>query len=248
MTFLENHDTGSSQGHWRFPHHALEQGYAYLLTHPGTPSVFYDHFFHEKQLSHTIRRLMDLRRRNRIHCRSTVRRRPPAADPPPRALALPPPRSARRGVPAADQGPARPPCPAVPQVKILCAERDVYAAEIDDRLIMKIGPGDFGPNLDLYTIGERSSSRARPRRRGWQPGCAWGGGSCARVRRVPDLPRGLLSWCSGLRSRVGGLGEEVLMQRGRQVGQATPYADDSGAHVGTPLTTHTYHRSTPPLH
>ena len=82
MTFLENHDTGSSQGHWRFPHHALEQGYAYLLTHPGTPSVFYDHFFHEKQLSHTIRRLMDLRRRNRIHCRSTVRRRPPAADPP----------------------------------------------------------------------------------------------------------------------------------------------------------------------
>ena len=28
VTFLENHDTGSSQGHWRFPHHALEQGYA----------------------------------------------------------------------------------------------------------------------------------------------------------------------------------------------------------------------------
>ena len=113
---------------------------------------------------------------------------------------------------------------------------------------MKIGPGDFGPNLDLYTIGERSSSSARPRRRGWQPGCAWGGGSCARARRVPDLPRGLLSWCSGLRSRVGGLGEEVLMQRGRQVGQATPYADDSGAHVGTPLTTHTSSEyTTPPL-
>lgn len=27
VTFLENHDTGSSQGHWRFPQHALEQGY-----------------------------------------------------------------------------------------------------------------------------------------------------------------------------------------------------------------------------
>lgn len=27
VTFVENHDTGSSQGHWRFPHHALEQGY-----------------------------------------------------------------------------------------------------------------------------------------------------------------------------------------------------------------------------
>ena len=34
---------GSSQGHWRFPHHAVEQGYAYILTHPGTPCVFWDH-------------------------------------------------------------------------------------------------------------------------------------------------------------------------------------------------------------
>ena len=38
VTFLENHDTGSTQGHWRFPAHALEQGYVYLLTHPGTPT------------------------------------------------------------------------------------------------------------------------------------------------------------------------------------------------------------------
>jgi hypothetical protein len=38
VTFLENHDTGSTQGHWRFPHHALEQGYVYILTHPGTPT------------------------------------------------------------------------------------------------------------------------------------------------------------------------------------------------------------------
>lgn len=38
VTFLENHDTGSTQGHWRFPGHALEQGYAYILTHPGTPT------------------------------------------------------------------------------------------------------------------------------------------------------------------------------------------------------------------
>ncbi|EFN50422.1 hypothetical protein CHLNCDRAFT_144627, partial [Chlorella variabilis] len=30
-------------------------------------------------------------------------------------------------------------------VKILTAERDVYAAEIDGKLIMKIGPGDFVP-------------------------------------------------------------------------------------------------------
>lgn len=31
VTFLENHDTGSTQRHWVFPHHGLEQGYAYIL-------------------------------------------------------------------------------------------------------------------------------------------------------------------------------------------------------------------------
>ncbi|XP_024963847.1 uncharacterized protein LOC112504124, partial [Cynara cardunculus var. scolymus] len=36
VTFLENHDTGSTQGHWPFPRDKLMQGYAYILTHPGT--------------------------------------------------------------------------------------------------------------------------------------------------------------------------------------------------------------------
>jgi len=72
VTFLENHDTGSSQGHWRFPHHALEQGYAYILTHPGTPCVFYDHIFHDEHLKHVIRRLIALRKEAKIDCRSKV--------------------------------------------------------------------------------------------------------------------------------------------------------------------------------
>ncbi|XP_062107335.1 uncharacterized protein LOC133818463 [Humulus lupulus] len=38
VTFLENHDTGSTQGHWPFPRDKLAQGYAYILTHPGTVS------------------------------------------------------------------------------------------------------------------------------------------------------------------------------------------------------------------
>eukprot|EP00250_Pteridium_aquilinum_P017935 c23849_g2_i1 orf=436-3144(+) len=41
VTFLENHDTGSTQGHWPFPREKLMQGYAYILTHPGTPVIFY---------------------------------------------------------------------------------------------------------------------------------------------------------------------------------------------------------------
>ncbi|KAG0557919.1 hypothetical protein KC19_11G166400 [Ceratodon purpureus] len=39
VTFLENHDTGSTQGHWPFPRDKLMMGYAYILTHPGTVSL-----------------------------------------------------------------------------------------------------------------------------------------------------------------------------------------------------------------
>ena len=37
--------TGSTQGHWPFPGDHLVQGYVYILTHPGTPCIFYDHLF-----------------------------------------------------------------------------------------------------------------------------------------------------------------------------------------------------------
>ena len=39
------HDTGSTQAHWPFPHKKVGQGYAYILTHPGMPCIFWDHFF-----------------------------------------------------------------------------------------------------------------------------------------------------------------------------------------------------------
>lgn len=44
MTFIDNHDTGSTLNHWPFPWQHLPEGYAYLLTHPGTPCVFIDHW------------------------------------------------------------------------------------------------------------------------------------------------------------------------------------------------------------
>ena len=62
---------GSTQGHWRFPSSGLEQGYVYLMTHPGTPCVFYDHL-EEPRLAHTIQRLIALRLRAGVHCRSQV--------------------------------------------------------------------------------------------------------------------------------------------------------------------------------
>lgn len=44
VTFIENHDTGSTLQHWPFPWNKVLQGYCYILTHPGTPTVFYDHW------------------------------------------------------------------------------------------------------------------------------------------------------------------------------------------------------------
>lgn len=39
VTFVENHDTGSTQNLWPFPSDKVMQGYAYILTHPGIPSI-----------------------------------------------------------------------------------------------------------------------------------------------------------------------------------------------------------------
>ncbi|KAK8565990.1 hypothetical protein V6N12_059533 [Hibiscus sabdariffa] len=71
-TFLENHDTGSTQGHWPFPRDKLAQGYAYILTHPGTPVLFYDHLY-EFGLRDVMTELIEARRRAGIHCRSSVK-------------------------------------------------------------------------------------------------------------------------------------------------------------------------------
>jgi alpha-amylase len=43
VTFIDNHDTGSTQKHWPFPSEKVLIGYAYILTHPGIPCIFWDH-------------------------------------------------------------------------------------------------------------------------------------------------------------------------------------------------------------
>jgi hypothetical protein len=45
VTFIDNHDTGSTQAHWRFPRANKLDGYAYILTHPGVPTVFWEHLY-----------------------------------------------------------------------------------------------------------------------------------------------------------------------------------------------------------
>ncbi|KAF9590222.1 hypothetical protein IFM89_031961, partial [Coptis chinensis] len=49
VTFIDNHDTGSTQKIWPFPPDKVMQGYVYILTHPGIPSIHYmcsTHYYH----------------------------------------------------------------------------------------------------------------------------------------------------------------------------------------------------------
>ena len=84
VLFLENHDTGSTLQHWPFPTHKLEEGYAYILTHPGTPTIFYDHWTAKEtvmvggtqaangQLRECIETLIQIRKRVGISSRSAI--------------------------------------------------------------------------------------------------------------------------------------------------------------------------------
>ncbi|KAG9450981.1 hypothetical protein H6P81_010946 [Aristolochia fimbriata] len=72
VTFVDNHDTGSTQNLWPFPSDKVMQGYAYILTHPGTPSIFYDHFF-DWGLKEEISKLAAIRLRNGIRPSSGCR-------------------------------------------------------------------------------------------------------------------------------------------------------------------------------
>ncbi|KAL5705733.1 alpha-amylase [Ranunculus cassubicifolius] len=72
VTFIDNHDTGSTQKLWPFPTDKVMQGYAYILTHPGIPSIFYDHLF-DWGLKEEIAKLAAIRSRNRIKSYSSVR-------------------------------------------------------------------------------------------------------------------------------------------------------------------------------
>ena len=63
---------GSTQGHWRFPEEGHEQGLVYLMTHPGTPCMFYDDLLDDKKRN-LMQKLIALRQKAGIHCRSEVR-------------------------------------------------------------------------------------------------------------------------------------------------------------------------------
>lgn len=77
VTFLDNHDTGPSPGGklkdkaWPFPSDKVLAGYAYLLTHPGVPCIYWPHFF-DWGLKKEIAALVKLRRAAGVDAASVV--------------------------------------------------------------------------------------------------------------------------------------------------------------------------------
>src|SRR5262249_49372985 len=82
VTFLDNHDTECrrdaehgchNDGTRHFPGKTVETGYAYTLTHPGVPCVFWSHYFDwGTPTRQRIDRLIRVRKLTGIHARSWV--------------------------------------------------------------------------------------------------------------------------------------------------------------------------------
>jgi len=111
VTFLDNHDTEYCREHEHqanydstrhFGGTKVDMGYAYTLTHPGTPSVFWTHYFDfGPRTRGTIDQLLQLRREKGIHAES--------------------------------------------RVDIRDAGHGLYAAQIDDRVAVKLGKREWSP-------------------------------------------------------------------------------------------------------
>lgn len=107
VTFVDNHDTGpaetcdSGQNTWPVPCASVMQGYAYILTHPGVPTLFWPHLF-DWGLYDQIKTLADIRHSQNITSTS--------------------------------------------KVSIQAAQTGLYAAIIDGKTAMKIGPNSWSPS------------------------------------------------------------------------------------------------------
>ena len=77
VTFVDNHDTGYSPGanggqhHWPLPDARLKQAYAYILSSPGTPVVYWPHMY-DWGHGDFIRQLIQIRRAAGVKAASAI--------------------------------------------------------------------------------------------------------------------------------------------------------------------------------
>ena len=75
VTFLENHDTGWPQKKFDSfgRNDKLTQGYAYILTHPGLPCVYWKHYFEWAEFGPKIKDLVKARKYAGVHSGSYIK-------------------------------------------------------------------------------------------------------------------------------------------------------------------------------
>jgi len=120
VTFVDNHDTeyrrdrdhhSNYDATRHIPGHQVDMAYAYILTHPGIPCVFWSHLFDWGEATRRrITRLMFLRRATNLHAGS--------------------------------------------EVDIREARKGLYAAVIDGRVAMKLGPAEWHPGGNWHLAVE----------------------------------------------------------------------------------------------
>ncbi|GFM77856.1 hypothetical protein PSCICM_36750 [Pseudomonas cichorii] len=77
MTFVDNHDTGYSPGanggqhHWSLPENLRDQAYAYILSSPGTPTVYWPDMY-DWPRGQLLRQLIEIRRTAGIKADSAI--------------------------------------------------------------------------------------------------------------------------------------------------------------------------------
>lgn len=77
VTFVDNHDTGPSrdcnggQVHWAISCSQIGEAYAYILTHPGLPSIYWGHYYDLNRKAE-IDKLLKVRRDAGLHSESSV--------------------------------------------------------------------------------------------------------------------------------------------------------------------------------
>lgn len=77
VTFVDNHDTGPSescstgQNLWAVPCDKVMQGYAYILTHPGIPAIYWPHVY-DWNLRASIQALINVRKSKGLTSTSSV--------------------------------------------------------------------------------------------------------------------------------------------------------------------------------
>lgn len=142
VTFVDNHDTGSTQHHWKMLDEGVPLSYVLILTHPGTPCVAWQHYFNPTESGVSDEESEDYKQYN-------MSDKPVAGTIPSGAAAGTNPKTLREHIDTliALRKAAGIECDS--NLTILKSASDVHSVKIAGKthdLIVKLGPGSYTPD------------------------------------------------------------------------------------------------------